>query len=395
MKLFCKNPFIFEMLILLCITSSCRKTEEGPEVVWEKTFGGLNIDEGHSVQQTSDGGYIVAGYTKSFGAGGNDVYLIKTDANGDTLWARTYGGASDDYGKWVQQTFDGGYIIAGWTWSFGECGDVYLVKTDAHGDILWTKTYGGTNVDEGYSVQQTSDGGYIIVGQTHSFGASSGDIFLIKTDVNGEILWIKAYGGTNSDDGRSVQQTSGGGYIVVGFTGPLSQNKNDVYLIRTDLNGDTIWTKTYGGTGDDVGYSVLQTSEGGYIVTGHTSSLGAGGADVWLLRIDADGDTLWTKTYGGSSNDYGESVQQTSDGGYVIVGWSYSFSMSDYAKVYLVKTDENGDVIWTRTYGGVNYVYGRSVQQAMDGGYIVTGNILVLEDSEADVYLLKTGSNME
>jgi len=155
---------------------------------WWRTYGGTTYDEGCSVQQTSDGGYIIAGHTLSFGAGRDDVYLIKTDASGDTQWTRTYGGTSYDFGCSVQQTSDSGYIIAGLTMSFGSGnGDVYLIKTNASGDTLWTKTYGGMNDDFGYSVRQTSDGGYIVAGLTGSFGAGSDDVYHIKTDANGNV----------------------------------------------------------------------------------------------------------------------------------------------------------------------------------------------------------------
>ena len=179
---------------------------------WERNYGGADGDLGYSVQQTSDGGYVVAGYTVSFGDS-IQVYLIKTNATGDTLWTRTYGGTSDDYGYSVQQTMDTGYVIAGKTNSFGNFYQVYLIKTNSFGDTLWTRTYGGAGYDDGRSVQQTSDGGYIVAGWTNSFGDGN-QVYLIKTNAQGDTLWTKAYGGTDGDLGYSVQQTSDGGYIV-------------------------------------------------------------------------------------------------------------------------------------------------------------------------------------
>jgi len=176
--------------------------------------------------------------TYSFGAGGGDVFLIKTDANGNVQWAKTYGGTSRDEAYSVQQTSDGEYIVAGVTYSFGAGGgDVFLIKTDANGNVQWAKTYGGTNGDSAYSVQQTSDGGYMVAGVTYSFGAGGGDVFLIKINASGNLQWAKTYGGTSRDEAYSVQQTSDGGYIVAGRTQSFGAGGGDVFLIKTDANG--------------------------------------------------------------------------------------------------------------------------------------------------------------
>ena len=367
------------------------------QTTFQRTFGGASDDYGYSVQQTSDGGYVITGSTSSFGAGGRDVYVIKTNSVGDTLWTRTYGGASDDYGQSVQQTPDGGYIIAGCTMSFGAgSDDVYLIKTNSFGDTLWIKTYGGSNYDLGYSVQRTSDGGYVIAGITFSFGAGYGDVYLIKTNSVGDTLWTQSYGGAATDCGYSVQQTSDGGYVIAGKTyNSQSGFRYDVYLIKTNSSGKALWTRTYGGTSDDFGYSVRQTSDGGYVITGSTSSFGAGGDDMYLIKMNSLGDTLWTRTYGGASYDEAQSVQQTSDGGYIIVGYTYSFGGGG-KDVYIVKTNSVGATLWTRTYGGYSEDYGYSVQQTSDSGYIIAGwsssfgNIYYYH---AHVYLIKTDGN--
>ena len=257
---------------------------------WTKTFGGTDEDIGGSVQQTTDGGYIISGGTNSFGNGDSDVYLIKTDENGDSLWTKTFGGTDEDLGSSVQQTTDGGYIISGGTKSFGNGDrDVYLTKTDGNGNEQWTKTFGGGDRDFGGSVQQTTDGGYIITGFTSSFGNGDRDFYLIKTDGSGNEQWTKTFGGTGIDVGFSVQQTNDGGYIIVGLIGVLGNN--DVYLIKTDENGDSLWTKTFGGTSSDDGcFSVQQTTDGGYIITGFTFSFGNGGSDVYLIKTDENGN---------------------------------------------------------------------------------------------------------
>ncbi|HTW90478.1 MAG TPA: hypothetical protein VMH22_02075 [bacterium] len=363
---------------------------------WRRDYGGTNHDEGRSVQQTADGGYVIVGYTTSFGAGGADVYLIKTDAEGDTLWTRTYGGTRDDWGNCVQQTSDGGYIVAGWTASFGAGNrDVYLVKTNASGDTLWTRTYGGVNEDEGNSVRQTADGGYVVAGHTYSFGAEHGDVYIIKTDAQGDTLWSRIYGGSSYDEGNSVQQTTDGGYIAAGYTysfGGGTPTTCNVYLVRTNASGDTLWTNTYGDSLDDRGSSVQQTADSGYIITGFTCSFGAGGGDVYLIKTNAQGDTLWTRTYGGRNEDEGYSVRQTADSGYIITGFTSSFGAGS-GDVYLIKTNAQGDTLWTRTYGGANDDEGYSVQQTADSGYIITGCTYSFGAGGGDVYLIKTDAN--
>jgi hypothetical protein len=354
---------------------------------WTRTYGGTHDEDCYSVQQTSDSGYIVAGHTESFGAGRGDVYLIKTNASGDTLWTRTYGGTLYDQGNSVQQTTDGGYVITGYRSSDASGEDVYLIKTNASGDTLWTRTYGGADDDEGNSVQQTSDWGYIIAGQTFS-GTSSWDVCLIKTNASGDTLWTRTYGDSGVDEGNSIQQTSDGGYIIAGLTGSSGAGSYDVWLIKTNASGDTLWTRTYGGTDFDVGNSVQQTSDGGYIITGYTDSYGAGGADIWLIKTNASGDTLWTKTYGGAGEEDGLSVRQTSDLGYIIAG--YTAPPSGPEMVWLLKTDASGDTLWTRTYGEGPYSVGRSVRQTLDEGYIVAGWADTLG---GDVYLIKTDAN--
>ncbi len=363
---------------------------------WIKTHGGSSDDRGYSVQPTPDSGYILTGYTESFGAGDSDVYLIKTDANGDQQWYKTFGGTDYDIGNSVQLTSDGGYIVVGYTGSFGAGNiDVYLIKTDANGNQQWDTTFGGKNNDYGYSVQPTSDDGYIIVGYTESFGAGYSDVYLIKTDAGGNQQWYKTFGGTGSDYGYSVQPTSDGGYIITGKTYSFGAGEYDVYLIKTDANGEQQWYKTFGGTDWDIGNSVQLTSDEGYIITGWTGSFGAGRINVYLIKTDANGEQQWYKTFGGTSRDYrdyGYSVQLTSDGGYIITGWNESFGAGNI-DVYLIKTDANGEQQWYKTFGGTDSDYGYSVQPTSDGGYIITGSTKSFSAGGDDVYLIKTDAN--
>jgi uncharacterized protein YuzE len=356
-----------------------------------KTYGGTMEDYGFSVQQTSDGGYIVAGITGSFVAESADIFLLKTDANGNIIWAKTYGGANNEWAHSIQQTSDGGYIVAGWTNTFGAgITDIFLIKTDANGNVQWAKTYGGTSNIYAYSVQQTSDGGYIVAGGTSSFGV--GGAIFVKTDANGNVIWAKTYGGTRTDGASSVQQTSDGGYIVAGWTTSFGAGLRDIILIKTDANGNVIWAKTYGGTGWDRAYSVQQTSDGGYIVAGYTNSFGADSIDIFLIKTDANGNVVWAKTYGGTDDDWAFSVQQTSDGGYILAGGTWSFGAVGLG-IFLIKTDANGNIQWAKTYGGIYGNIAYSVQQTSDGGYIVAGYGWSFGTGSGDIFLIKTDAN--
>ena len=356
---------------------------------WEQTFGGTSEDLGLSVQQTSDGGYIITGYTYSFGDGNRDIYLIKTFEDGNLIWETVFGGEEGDSGRSVQQTYDGGYIICGYTGSFGNgIYNVYLIKTDENGQEEWSQIFGeDSGYSHGQSVQQTYDGGYIITGTIGT------DVYLIKTDENGVEEWSQTFGGEYDDRGYSVQQTTDGGYIITGCyidsIDSFGNGSSDLYLIKTDENGVEEWSQTFGGEDEDEGRLVQQTTDGGYIITGRTESFGNGGRDVWLIKTDENGVEEWSQTFGGGDDDEGHSVQQTVDGGYIITGTTGSFGNGG-KDVWLIKTDESGEEEWSQTFGENLTEWGRSVQQTSDGGYIITGGVSSFGNGMLDIYLLKT-----
>ncbi|KYK30073.1 hypothetical protein AYK20_04655 [Thermoplasmatales archaeon SG8-52-1] len=360
-------------------------------VTFMKTYGGTDGDSGDCVQQTTDGGYIITGSTWSFSAGEDDILLIKTDSDGNEIWNRTFGGTNIDWSMSVQQTTDGGYILTGVTLTFSDYGDVWLIKTDSDGNEIWNKTFGGIDYcDVGHSVQQTTDGGYILTGITNSSGTEEDDydVWLIKTDSDGNEIWNKTFGGTGFEDGICVRQTTDGGYIITGAKVPSDNVDWDVWLIKTDSDGNEIWNKTFGSPRADIGMCVQQTSDGGYIITGLTELYIYG--DVWLIKTDSDGNKMWDKKYGVLQNDgWGWWVQQTTDGGYIVIGFAWSFGPG-YADAWLIKTDSNGKKIWDRKLGGPSEDLGFCVQQTTDGGYIVTGYTWSYGNGKADVWLVKT-----
>jgi hypothetical protein len=344
-----------------------------PPILWIRTYGGPQNEEAWSVDETSDGGFIIAGYTSSYGFGGDDVYLVRVDPNGDTLWTRTYGGSSNERAFCVRQTSDGGFILIGWTESFGSGNkDLYLIKTDSIGNLLWQRTFGGYNRDEGYSVEETSDGGYILVGFTKSFGPGATAVYLIKTDQNGDSLWTRTYGGGYVDAGYDVKETTDGGFIITGETCSCGDINGDVLLLKTDQNGNGLWLKYYGGNDVDFGRSLDETEDGGYIVCGRFTTANWPDVNIWLLKTDINGDTLWTKQYGGSYYEEGHSVQQTSDGGYIFTGYTESYGAGLW-DVWLVKTDFLGNILWAETFGDTASDWGNCVKETSDGGYIVAG----------------------
>jgi hypothetical protein len=318
------------------------KTNYKGTLMWSKTFGGIDQDEGYDLMQTSDSCYIVTGITQSFPTSARNIYVIKMNVMGDTLWTRTYGGSgSNESGYSIQQTSDGGYIIGGLTYNYGAgFGDCYIIKIKSNGDVEWAKTYGGTDNDYAYYVCQTSDGGYAIIGRTKSFGAGDYDIYLIKTDNLGNLMWSKTYGGISVEYCRFIEQTADNGYIILGITQSFNVNQSDVYAIRTDSAGNIIWSKAYGGFTYDYGNFVQQTTDGGFIIAGSTFSFGNGLDDVYLIKTTANGDTLWTRAYGSNDQESGGKIYQTLDKGYIIAGCSFSFGDID---AYLIKTDSSGN----------------------------------------------------
>jgi hypothetical protein len=281
---------------------------------------------------------------------------------------------------------DGGYIIIGATKSFNNgIDDLYLIKTDDNGDTLWTKIYGGLWGEVGITIEQDKEGNYIATGYTMSFDPGNADVWILKFNEIGDTLWTKRVGGSQEEYGYSIKQTKNEGYIVTGYTQSFGSN-HDVYLIRLDSSGDTIWTNHYGGQGVDFGEDVLELDDDGFIIAGYTTSFGMGGYDCYLVRVDLNGDTLWTRHYGGEFDDKAYAIELFDDG-FVLAG--YTQNAPTERDAFIIKTNFNGDTIWTKTIGGLYNDFGFDIHKTDDNGLILTGQFDKYGDYNQDVWLVK------
>ena len=379
--------FICLFLVVSCSKKQSTEPEEpsGGEIIWEKFFGGSELDEGFDVKETPDGGFIIVGYTYSFGAGGSDVYIVKTDGDGNEQWSKTYGDVYDDEAQSVVVTSDNGYVVVGTKRVSEYDTDIYILRLNTGGDTIWTRTYGSMVWDHAYDVEVTSDGNYVLAG-SYTIAYNFRDVCLLKFDDNGDTLWLKTYGTSNFEYGYSVIQTSDGGYAITGYRNISGTGNYYIYILRTDSNGDTLWTKIHGDTDDDEGYEILEEPGGGFTIVGQWET--DGNIDVCLLKTDDDGNEVLKRSYGGSVGDHGHSIQHTANGGYIIAGRSFSYGEGN-GDIYLIRTDGNGDLAWTGTYGGSGYDCAFSICPTSDGKYVVVGYKDQRPSSSYDVWMLK------
>jgi len=316
------------------------KLDSSGMIQWQKTYGGINQDDGAGIEQTSDGGYVVVGDTQSFGAGTNDAWILKLDQNGDVQWQKTIGGSGADYAFSVKQTPDDGYIISALTFSFPSY-DFWIIRLDSSGNVVWQKLYGGPNDDLVYSVNLTSDGGFIVSGATDSFGTGLYDIWVLKLDSSGTVQWQKTYGAPNTDEySIGTQETTDGGFILVGSSGNPNDDSSEIIVLQLNSNGQIQWQNSYSETASEGASSILQTTDGGYIVAGQTGRIGTGA--YWLLKLDSSGNIDWQKAYQGDHFQRLASVAQTSDGGFVVSG--SDVKVLDYGGGWILKVDDQGEI---------------------------------------------------
>ncbi|MBL7995107.1 hypothetical protein JNM05_07000 [bacterium] len=309
------------------------KINSSGDTLWTRSYGMTYRDGFFDIKSTSDGGVIIVGRSID-DIQYDNVYVIKLDAISNLQWSRYYGSLNDsEEAASILQTPDGGYLICGRNGINGVYYDVYLLKINSSGDSLWSKTYSRAGNNFGSSILNTNDGGYIIAG--HTVDSGNEDVYLVKTDATGNITWNKTYGGSGNDIGRDIKQTKDNGYIIVG------RMENDIYLIKANSSGDTVWTRTFDGYGYWAGSSVELADDGGFLVAGSVLNNSNNSSDVYLLKVSANGDSLWSRSFGGAADDYGYSIKQCLDGGYFITGMTYSYGVG--GDVYVIKVNEDGN----------------------------------------------------
>ncbi|HEX8517753.1 MAG TPA: T9SS type A sorting domain-containing protein [Bacteroidia bacterium] len=317
------------------------KTDEDGAIQWKKTIGGWADDEAHKLLKTPDGGFIITGKTKSAGSGSNDdVFIIKTDSDGNVVWSKTYGGSMNESGHDIIPTNDGGYVVAGETDNSGNL-DMYIIKIDFQGNYQWSKAFGGPQADRAHDILEDNSG-FLITGETGGFNTSNRDVYLVKTDFNGSEMWSKAIAGTNNEIGRSSVITSDGGYAITGATTSFGSGMSDVFLVKTDSIGAIEWQKSYGGEYHDEAYELQLTEDGGFVLVGETSSFDDLDQDLYILKMDSSGGLEWSYSYGGpmrtDTKEIGLSVNNI-DGGLIIGGFVMDEERLD---PYLIKADMSG-----------------------------------------------------
>lgn len=407
---------------------------QAPTIQWQKSLGGSLRDYTKSIRQTSDGGYILAGSSESTNGdvvgnhGAFDCWVVKMDQSGNMQWQKSLGGSVSDGANSIEQTLDGGYILAGYSGS--DNGDVtgnhasddyWVVKLDQSGNIQWQKSLGGSGLDQANFIQQTSDGGYIVAGISNSndgdvTGNHGGhDYWVVKLNPSGNIQWQKSLGGSTIDFATAIRQTSDNGYIVAGYTlsndGDVTLNHGfrDYWIVKLDSSGNMLWQKSFGGSGTDQAHDIQQTQDGGYIIAGYVLSSDGevtehrGSRDYWIVKVDPSGNLQWQKTLGGTNIDEAHSISQTPDGGYIVGGHSEStdgdvtanHGIFDY---WIVKLGATGNIEWQKSLGGSNTESLYSIRQTSDNGYILAGvtqsgdGDLTLFHGMYDIWVVKLGS---
>ncbi|MCF8351354.1 MAG: T9SS type A sorting domain-containing protein [Bacteroidales bacterium] len=385
-----------KITILLLLLSTLTNAQLPPDTAWTMKYGGNDQEEAYAVEPTMDGGFIIATNTKSFGSGLWDAWLIKTDAQGNQEWAETYGGTGIDNAYDVKQTTDGGYIVAGRTDQDGSSfSKVWLIKTNAMGDMMWDITFGENDRAElANSIQLTYDSCFIIAGmkEVEPYDDPHQQFWLIKTDAGGNLLWDHTFGGPDYDAAFSVRQTSDSGFLLVGTT-EMPESLEDIRLVKTDRNGNPVWEKTYGGLLNDAGMDVMQTGDGGYLLTGQFQSNPTDPSDMWVIKTDADGNQIWDDVFGGLSMDVGYALLAAPESGYLLTGMTASFGAGG-ADGWLIKIDEVGNEEWSKTIGTSGNERFRDIALTAAKNPIVTGHAGTFTDTDAWLVKLESGVGM-
>jgi regulation of enolase protein 1 (concanavalin A-like superfamily) len=370
--------------------------------VWHRTFGGVEGDYGSDIVECEDGGYAIIGGTMSMGAGETDAIIVRTDAEGNELWSQTYGSEGSDSALAMVECSTGGFAFTGYSRN-GTLGrhNLWLVRTDASGNVLWERLYGGVDNDQGFGLIEVSTGGFAVVGITRSFGSvdprtliHTFDIWLLRTDTQGHLLWNRTYGGAADDISHSIVEVLDGGFAFSGeFNssyqalggGPLIESHPDAFIIRTDANGEALWNQTYGGTANDFSRAIVQLDDGSFAISGFTNTASEDPYDGLFIRANSSGYNMFQTTHGSAKDDFFQAIITCDSTGFVLAGYTY---LSDSADLWLIRTNTDGTPLWVRTFGGPEDDLIRAGIQSQDG-FVLTGYTFSFGAGSRDIWLVK------
>lgn len=435
------------LYVLLSILFSCAKedaevtfegmdTEFVGELDWIRSFGGSGDDSARAIVKTNDGGFAILGSTGSIDGDiatkfeeENDYWFLKFDANGILQWNKTYGGSMDDIGQSLAQTSDGGYVLTGYSMSSdGDASnnegfhDNWVIKLDAQGVLEWESSYGFSGHDHSYDILEATEGGYFFTGFLDITSARAdgntekrnsltshgvGEFWGTKIDEDGSIQWRGYFGGTNNDRAHGVVQSDDGGFVMAGFTESDDydiSNTNgsyDFWVVKVDPFGNLLWERSFGGEGIDISYDIAKTADDGYVLVGNTFSsngdvfLNHGESDIWMIKIDVEGNLIWEKTYGGSKFDLAQAVVQSKDGGFLIAGNTKSDDKDSLLNngendIWVVKTNAFGELVWEKSFGGSGLDFAFDLIENEDGSVMVVG-----ETASSDFQSLTSKGNTD
>ena len=362
--------------------------------LFNNTFVDASYDYGRSLIQTNDGNYLIVGNMSILGDNYSNALLVKIDHTGEQKWKRDFTFSSTDRLNMVKELADGSLIMAGFTMSATDYSkDVLVIKTDAQGNVEWQRSYGDAQDETANSIDISNGGGFIITGEVINANTGFGLCHLMKIDDEGELSWSNTFGGSQNDNGFSVTSTNDGGFAITGVTRSLGDNDGDAWLIKVSDSGAIQWERTYGGEDTEFGRAIQQTVDGGYIIIGQTESFGAGSSDAYLLKTDSEGNEMWSQTFGGQGTDQGRYVVESADQGYLISGYTDSFGASGGFNFWMIKTNSLGELEWQRFFGEHGDDRGLSGIQTLDGGYAIAGYTSSVGSNSSNILFIKTDDN--